>query len=62
MQKSLSVKHLFNTDKCEVLQFGKSNHGRALTVNGRTLGSKVEQRERGEQEHGSVNDESQIGQ
>ena len=37
----------FNTDKCEVLHFGKSNQGRTCTVNGRALESVEEQRDRG---------------
>lgn len=28
----------FNSNKCEVLQFGMPNHGRTYTVNGRALG------------------------
>ena len=47
-----------NTDKCMVLRHGKSNQGRTFTVNGRTLGHIVEQRDLGVQVHGSLKVES----
>ena len=50
----------FNTDKCEVLHFGKSNQGRTCTVNGRVLESVEEQRDRGVQVHSSLKAASQV--
>ena len=50
----------FNTEKFEVLHFGTSNKGRTYTVNGRPLGSVVEQRDLGVQVLGSLKVESQV--
>ena len=49
----------FNTDKCEVLQFGKSNQGTTCTVNGRARGSVEEHRDLGMQVHNLLKAASQ---
>ncbi|XP_059843914.1 P-selectin glycoprotein ligand 1 isoform X2 [Hypanus sabinus] len=50
----------FNTDKCEVLHFGRTNQGRTYKVNGRTLRSAVEQRDLGIQIQNSLKVVSQV--
>jgi len=61
MEPNLTIWQMdFNTDKCEVLYFGKSNQGRTYTVNGRALGSVQEQRDLGVHVHSSLKAESQV--
>ena len=50
----------FNSDKCEVLHFGKANLSRTYTLNGKVLGSVAEQRDLGVQGHSSLKVESQV--
>ncbi|MBB6707133.1 reverse transcriptase family protein [Proteus mirabilis] len=50
----------FNSDKCEVLHFGKANLSRTYTLNGKVLGSVAEQRDLGVQVHSSLKVESQV--
>eukprot|EP00061_Rhincodon_typus_P004189 g21957.t1 len=50
----------FNLDKCEVFHFVKTNKGITYTVNGRTLGSVVEQRDLEVQVHSSLKVASQV--
>lgn len=51
----------FNTYKCKVLHFGRSNQGRTFTVNDRSLDSVVEQRDLGVQVHSSLKVVLQLG-
>ena len=50
----------FNTKKCEVFHFGKSNKGRTFTVNSRALGNVVEQRDLGVWVYSSLKEASQV--
>lgn len=51
----------FNLGKCKVLHFGKLNHGRSCTVNGRDLESGVKQRDLGVQVHNSLKMVTPVG-
>ena len=50
----------FNPENCEVIHFGKSNLTRKYSMNGRTLGSSVEQRELGMFVHRSLKEEGHV--
>ena len=49
-----------NSDKCEVMHFGRLNQGRTYSINGRALGRVTEQRDLGVQVHSSLKVESQL--
>ena len=50
----------FNLDKCEVMHFGRLIQRRTYSVNGRTLGRVIEQRDLGVQVHSSLKVELQV--
>ena len=50
----------FNPEKCEVIHFGRSNLTRKYSMNGRTLGSSVEQRDLGVFVHRSLKAERHV--
>lgn len=50
----------FIAGRCEVLYFGTLNQGKTFPMNGRTLGSVVEQSELGVRVHSSLKMVSQI--
>ena len=50
----------FNLDKCEVMHFGRLNQGKTYSVNGKTLGRVIEQRDLGVKVHRSLEVESQV--
>ena len=50
----------FNPEKCEVIHFGRSNLTRKYSMNGRTLGSSVEQRDLGVFVHRSLKAEGHV--
>jgi len=50
----------FNAEKCEVIHFGRRNLTRKYSVNGRTPGSCVEQRDLGVFVHRSLKGEGQV--
>ena len=50
----------FNSEKCEVIHFGRNNLTRKYTMKGLILGSSVEQRDFGVFVHGSLKAERQV--
>lgn len=54
------MKKEFNAGKCELLHSGKSNQDRTYTVNGRSLGNVVVQRDLAVQVHRSLKVMSQV--